>query len=374
MKKRIFLNCLVAVSFVIGLAMMSGCEGPAGPAGPAGADGTDGTNGTNGTDGTDGVDGNITCLVCHSADNPQAKLEQFNQSVHAAGQIAVDYAGGRSYCAECHSSEGFIEFARNGDVAENISDPSAWECKTCHSIHTTFEQADYALRLADPIEFIFDPTVVVDFANSNLCANCHQTRRAEPNVTNPGDSFNITSTHYGPHNGPQSNVLYGTGFAEIAGNVSYPTAGGGSHMDPEGRCTGCHMYEYGNGQGGHTFNPALDACNDCHGATETDFNYGGVQTEVEGLLEDLKVLLEGRGVIVLGTEEVYELNPETGVIELVVYTEGYHPVVGMHSMIEAQCFFNWFGLEKDHSLGAHNPKYVKALLQNSIKAMEDSAP
>jgi len=377
MRKRIFLNCLVAASFVIGLAMMSGCEGPAGPAGPAGADGTDGTNGTNGTngtDGTDGVDGNITCLECHSADNPQAKLEQFNQSVHAAGQIAVDYAGGRSSCAQCHSSEGFIEFARNGEVAENISAPSAWECKTCHNIHQTFEQTDYALRLADPIAFIYDETVTADFANSNLCVNCHQTRRAEPNISAPGDSFNITSTHYGPHHGPQGNLLNGVGFAEIVGDFSYPAAGSANHMDEAARCTGCHMYEYGNGSGGHTFNPALDACNTCHEATDTDFNYKNQQTEIEGLLEDLMALLEARGVIEEGTEEIYEINQETGVIELVVYTEGYHPVVGMHSMIEAQAFFNWVGIEEDRSLGVHNPEYIKALLENSIKGLEDSAP
>jgi len=30
MRKRIFFNCLIATSFVIGLAFMSGCEGPEG--------------------------------------------------------------------------------------------------------------------------------------------------------------------------------------------------------------------------------------------------------------------------------------------------------------------------------------------------------
>jgi hypothetical protein len=45
MRKRIFLNCLIAASFVIGLALMSGCEGPEGPQGPVGPAGPQGEKG-----------------------------------------------------------------------------------------------------------------------------------------------------------------------------------------------------------------------------------------------------------------------------------------------------------------------------------------
>ena len=368
MRKRIFLNCLIAAGFVIGLAFMSGCEGPEGPRGPQGPAGADGTDGT---DGQDGVDGSVTCLQCHSAETPQIIQEQFAQSVHSAGQIAVDYAGGRSSCARCHSSEGFIEFARTGTVEENITAPSAWECKTCHSIHTTFEQVDFALRLADPVTLLFDGTTTIDLGNSNLCANCHQARTAAPNIAAPADSFEITSTHYGPHHGPQANVLYGVGFAEIAGTYTYPEPGTFPHVaDEEGKCVGCHMYTYGNGAGGHTWNPSLDACNDCHGASEPDFNHGNIQVRVEELLEDLRDLLVAKGVVEFVNEEHYELDPETGNVELVVTPEGYEPIVGKYPMILAQAFFNWIGLEEDRSEGVHNPNYVEALLENTIEAVE----
>ena len=368
MRKRIFLNCLIAAGFVIGLAFMSGCEGPEGPRGPQGPAGADGTDGT---DGQDGVDGSVTCLQCHSAETPQIIQEQFAQSVHSAGQIAVDYAGGRSSCARCHSSEGFIEFARTGTVEENITAPSAWECKTCHSIHTTFEQVDFALRLADPVTLLFDGTTTIDLGNSNLCANCHQARTAAPNIAAPADSFEITSTHYGPHHGPQANVLYGVGFAEIAGTYTYPEPGTFPHVaDEEGKCVGCHMYTYGNGAGGHTYNPSLDACNDCHGASEPDFNHGNIQVRVEELLEDLRDLLVAKGVVEFVNEEHYELDPETGNVELVVTPEGYEPIVGKYPMILAQAFFNWIGLEEDRSEGVHNPNYVEALLENTIEAVE----
>jgi hypothetical protein len=292
-----------------------------------------------------------TCMVCHS-DDYKAQVEfQFNQSAHRVGAIAVDYAGGRASCAACHSHEGFVEFAANGSVDGDITMPTAWQCKTCHNIHKTFEEDDYAFRLAEPIAFIYDETVVADMGNSNLCANCHQSRRAEPNADVPGATFEITSTHYGPHHGAQANVLYGAGFAEIAGPASYPAMGSGNHV--EVGCTGCHMADYGDGMGGHTFNPQVAACNSCHGATDEDFNYGGVADDVALMLEELRDLLVDKGIL-----------------EYVEADEAYEPIVGVHPMAGAQAFFNWVGLEEDRSLGAHNPKYVEALLENSIAAVE----
>lgn len=291
-----------------------------------------------------------TCMQCHST---QVKMDidlQFNQSAHRAGAIAVDYAGGRTSCAQCHSHEGFVEFAATGMVSETITLPSAWQCKTCHNIHATFEKEDYAFRLTDPIAFIYDETVVADFGNSNLCASCHQNRRAEPNITDPGATFDITSTHYGPHHGPQGNLLYGAGFAEIAGAETYPTMGSHAHNTLE--CTGCHMSEYGEGMGGHTFNPSVMSCEPCHSGAD-DFDIGGFQTEVATLLEELRDLLVADGTI-----------------EWVEEDEAYEPVVGTHDMVNAQAFFNWIGIEEDRSHGVHNPVYIEALLENSIAALD----
>ncbi|MFY0653162.1 MAG: collagen-like protein [Cyclobacteriaceae bacterium] len=387
MKTKYNFYFLILIMTALAFALVSGCEGPIGP---PGKDGVDGIDGIDGNDGTPGVAGNVTCLACHTGANILDKQNEFHQSVHHAGQIAVDYAGGRSSCARCHSSEGFIEFAETGDVAENIATPSAWECKTCHSIHETFEGVDYALRLKDPIEFIYDNSVVVDFGTSNLCANCHQTRRPSPvnqggtmidldkdkdtgtdgkEFTIPEGSFYISSTHYGPHYGSQSNLLYGVGFAEMAGTESYPEAGSGGHMAEDAKCTGCHMSDYGNGQGGHTFNPALDACTECHpGASSFDIN--GSQTAIETQLNELRDLLVTAGVIEQESELTYEINQETGLIEAITEPGGYHPVVGVYTKEEAEAFFNWDGMVEDRSLGVHNPKYAKALLTNSIEALQ----
>lgn len=352
MKKNISIVTLLCGFAILlaGALMMSSCEGPEGPAG------ADGTDGVAGVDGLDGVDGNVTCLVCHSDDNMNAIQHQFVQSQHSSGAIAVDYAGGRASCAMCHSHEGFVAFA-TGLEAQDIANPSAWECGTCHGLHTTFEEEDYALRMSGEISFIFDETVTADFDNGNLCVNCHQSRRAEPNVTDPGETFTITSSHYGPHHGAQGNVVNGTGMAEIVGDIAYPAPGSDAHMGVG--CTGCHMGEYDveEGAGGHTYSPTVLACTSCHGDLE-DFDYNGAQTEVEELLVELRDILLAQGVLA-GDDE-----------------NGYHPVnerdnpgEATFSMAQAQAFFNWIGLEEDRSLGVHNPKYVIALLKNSINAL-----
>jgi len=328
-------------------------EGPMGPAGADGTNGTNGANGADGSDGTNGVDGQVTCLVCHSGTNMDSKQAEFAMSAHSAGAIAVDYAGGRASCAKCHSHEGFTQFAVFGTVLGDITNPSAWECSTCHGLHKSFEGTDYALRLTAPITAEFDKKTVMDLkGNSNLCGYCHQTRTAEPNIASPGETFKITNTHYGPHHGPQANVLSGVGFAEIAGPVAYPAAGSAKHLELAS-CTGCHMAPFSKKQGGHSYIPNLDACNTCHGATNVDYNYGGVQTEVEEKLVALR-------------DKLVEL----GVVEYVEADAAYEPIVGTYPMVQAQAYFNWIGLEEDRSLGVHNPKYVKALLTNTIAALQ----
>ena len=117
----------------------------------------------------------------------------------------------------------------------------------------------------------------------------------------------------------------------------------------------------------HSFEPSLAACNVCHATN--DFDYGGVQEEIEELLDELAVILEANGVIAKGHDDVYAINQETGLIQLVTTVGGYHPVVAIHSLLNSQAFFIWIGLEEDRSLGVHNPKYVIALLENIIEAL-----
>lgn len=320
-----------------------------GPAGLAGADGNDGTNGT------DGASGTVTCLVCHSGTNMNEKKAEFAMSEHSVGAIAVDYAGGRASCAQCHSHEGFLEFATLGTVVGDITNPSAWECSTCHGLHSTFEATDYALRITAPVVPIQEKNGIMDLkGNSNLCATCHQARSLEPNVEKPGTEYTL-SVRTGPHHGPQGNIVYGNGLAEIPGSVTYPAAGSSKHLELAS-CVGCHMAPFTNKQGGHSYIPSVAACNACHGGTAiTDYNYGGVQSDVVAKLDQLRDKLVELGAIIKTTVDGVD-----------TYAPADKKKV---PMVQAQAIFNYYGIEEDRSEGVHNPKYVRALLVNTLEAL-----
>lgn len=319
-------------------------EGPAGPAG---------TNGTNGSDGTNGVDGNVSCLQCHTLAIMDDIDAQYETSGHAAGNF-VGYAGGRNGCAMCHSDQGYVETQATGrdTTATGFAIPMPISCGTCHDDHVTFDfEVDgyvVPLRGNKPVELlmyrVIDEVVTLDFGdNSNICANCHQPRRTGP-VDDGTGNFTITSTHYGPHHGPQSTMLQGIGGAELG--AGYPTPGSDPHR-VQASCTTCHMADYASEEGGHSWHSSLDACKTCH-TDATSFDINGKQTEIAGLIEELKTGLIAQGVL---------------------DAEG-HPVVGTYPLAHAQAFYNYAGIVDDRSDGVHNYEYIKTLLINSINAVQ----
>ena len=188
MKTKKITQLLTLAFCAIAFAFVTSCEGPQGP---AGTNGTNGTDGIAGSDGTNGADGNLTCLSCHNTDTKDLVKAQFNSSQHKAGDVAVDYAGGRGSCAECHSHEGYLEFALTGDVAADIANPQAWECSTCHAIHTDFAADDYAFRLGDPVVLLANGSPTIDGGTNNTCINCHQSRRDVTGYDNADQDWTI---------------------------------------------------------------------------------------------------------------------------------------------------------------------------------------
>jgi hypothetical protein len=375
MRRRLFKGLSIALmSTALVAFVFTSCEGPMGPAGETGAAGPAGAigaTGSTGAAGATGADGNVTCLDCHDGDAMAAIQGQFNGTGHKAG-LYVGYAGGRNGCSQCHGSEGFINFATFG-TGGAVNSPSVWECKTCHGIHSEFVVGEYALRKTD-FTFVFDATVTADLGTGNLCANCHQSRRAGPVQKAVGvDSAAITSTHYGPHHGPQANVVAGVGFAEIVGSKTYPVAGTNMHFTTS--CTGCHMgtaYDATAKEGGHTWTPLTSACNTCHTGTAltADYDYDGFQTEMGLLLDEIRDTLVSLHVVHYEEAGTWEWDADSVKHIEVDIESGYHPIVGEYSLVEVQAFFNWVGLAEDKSLGAHNPKYFEALLVNTLEALK----
>lgn len=282
-----------------------------------------------------------SCADCHN-DSTIITGRQYSwkTSTHATGTAAA-YAGGRGSCTACHSGASFSAAVEAGipvNEFNTVTDVTPQDCRACHQIHTTNTGADWALTTTDPVMlYAFDEGSDALFAGGkgNLCANCHQPRRQ---IAAPDADGNIavTSTHWGPHHGPQSAMLLGIGGAgDVAGESSF------HYRLIEDSCVICHV---GDGMK-HNFAAISSTCDACH--IEED-NIEGAMDEVVAKTAQLHDLLEAAGL----------------------YHDG-HPVVGVYPAAQAQALWNYIfiGVE-DNSKGAHNTSYTNDLLDASIAAMQ----
>jgi hypothetical protein len=224
-----------------------------------------------------------------------------------------------------------------GEVEEGDPNPTRQDCRTCHNIHDTYTGEDWALATTDPVMLYAFQEVTYDGGTGNLCVNCHQPRRQIDEAVD--GMIEITSTHWGPHHGPQSAMLFGlAGAGGVEGRPS-------SHATMiEDTCVSCHLGETGS----HTFEPELESCLGCHADAE-DFDINGTQAEVQELLDELEAALAAKGLL----------------------DEEGEPVVDSFPEAEAAALWNWiFIAHEDGSLGVHNPIYTRALLEESLEAFQ----
>jgi hypothetical protein len=258
------------------------------------------------------------CMTCHNDTTViTEKQTGLGEAVHGTGEAFG--RGTRSSCAGCHSGGAFSKMVAAGlrpdQVEAGDPNPTRQDCRTCHQVHTSYTEADWALETTAAVNLYAFGELMFDGGKGNLCANCHQPRRAIA-APDPNDNIAVTSTHWGPHHGPQSAMLLGTGGAgDVAGVDS------------------------------HTFEAVDASCDVCH-APEDDLD--GAMTAVQDKITVLHDLLEAKGL----------------------YHDG-HPVVGTYPAAEAQALWNYiFIAVEDASSGAHNTPYTNALLDASIAALQ----
>lgn len=357
---------LYLLGTLVVLAMLSISCTKEGPAGPAGANGADGADGANGENGINGEDGTASCIQCHDDSQVMfAKTLQWETSIHATGGT---YERNGSSCAPCHVSQGFLERMATGEqtTAGDVLNPNPINCYTCHSIHSTYTTDDWGFTYADPVDFWHTggEAVDIDFGRGNLCANCHQSRVPNPwPVVGSSDTYEITSYRFGPHHGPMSQVLGGFGGYEVSGSMTYTNA---MHTTIENACVTCHMADSPvTESGGHAMNVAYDGnlnetgCIACHPDGIEDATIAK-QEEIHMLLEELHNILitqlisDSSGYLLGadGENRASSSNPAS------------------LSADKAGAFFNFKLIEEDRSGGIHNWKYAKALLTNSIEAIQ----
>jgi len=294
-------------------------------------------------------------MGCHNfSEFIVAKFGQQNNSVHASGTNINRNGQG---CSQCHTSQGFRNFIADGTLGA-ISNPTAIGCKTCHPIHESYTVSDYSLRTTDAVNLTVGG-VAYDYGNSNLCANCHQARPVSPYPVVGGDEVTITNARFGPHYGPQANMFAGAGPYQVPGSMPYLNSTHTSVI-ADG-CITCHMSDpIGYNAGGHQMGMSYNAfgstaynysgCNSCHPNTANlTALMSANREEIQGLTYNLRDKLIEKGLLNASNELV--------------------PTPITVTADEAGAIMNYKFIYGDHSYGAHNYLYTKALLINTLEAL-----
>jgi hypothetical protein len=211
------------------------------------------------------------------------------------------------------------------------------DCRACHQIHTTYTKDDWALETTAPVPMYAFKDLTYDGGKGNLCANCHQARRAIPQAVD--GKITVDSTHWGGHHGPEALLLLGAGGG--GGVVGKPSAHYSMVTDT---CAACHL---GGENADHSFAPKVATCVACH-ADAKNLDINGVQTEITKKLEEVKAALQAKGLL-----------DDKGTI-----------VVGDYPEAQAAGLWNFLLVEEDKSLGVHNSAYANALLDQALEALK----
>ena len=295
-----------------------------------------------------------SCFNCHSDQNTAivAAEQQYAFSVHASGTHVTEP---NDPCSGCHTSEGFISRIETGIIPTGLTNPTAIHCFTCHAPHTN---GNLSRRLDEP--FPLANGVTFDHHDGNACTACHQSRRNVNTYVTTSSGRVTLNNRWGPHHGPQTDMLTGTNGYEYAGFTYEQT---NHKLATEDGCLDCHMKVTENLRvGGHSFNMAYDdgteelintgACASCHGDMD-DFDYQGVQTEIDSLVANLKGELVTAGLV----------TASTGL-----------PRTAVTSSDSAGAVWNYMLAIEDRSRGVHNRKYLRGLLTSATQYIQGTLP
>lgn len=387
-----------------------GAPGPQGEPGPPGEKGDPGQSGG-------GLEGGLTASCMSPCHGFTGIVEQWKTSRHFSAYVAnldgeeVESWTGASTCGNCHAIDGIeqrlaenvnykgdtgpadvahgqLNYANSstGAIAESTyaghATVAVVHCTTCHEVseendpHLTgeeYEPGAFPLRVpagADDAALIerssargeSDGMVAGAYGTGNACIWCHKSRKDVTNYIS-ASSLDITSAHWGPHQGPHADVFSGMGGYEFAGK----TYGTSSHSNLESGCVDCHMPPSDSigGIGDHSFYAQLSVCRDCH-AGARDFDVIGGQTQTKDGLQRLRIRLNE--LELLSRDGTSALSSEALSDEDFAHDEAL-PKAGVQADV-AGALYNYFVVARGSAFGVHNPRYVGQLLYDSLEAVE----
>jgi hypothetical protein len=346
-------------------------------------------------------------------------VEQWKTSTHFLAVLEnsdeVPTWTGPASCGNCHASDGLprrlaglvasnASPPTNGKLGENnyLSATGAKEatysgqssvasigCATCHDTGATndphvtgglYVPGSFKLRAPtgpnDQMYLEKSPTVGVitgtpagKWGVSNTCIGCHKSRQDVTQYITA--STNITSTHWGPHEGPHADIFSGLGGYSFLGK----TYKNSTHQTLAG-CASCHMPDVpANGNmPDHSMRVKVATCQTagCH-AGATSFDVLGGQGTVKAALGELRGLLNDAGYLTRSTAAPYlalgpaELADKTLTLDLT------RPATGL-TADQAGALYNYLLVARGAASGVHNPAYTKELIYDSVVALRGTAP
>jgi hypothetical protein len=330
------------------------------------------------------------CATCHDSGPRHAYPNQWVFSGHDATEFDgrgfhgghavgafVGYAGGRDACAACHSGSGYVQWVKEGKPIDSnglpaaisvVPEPTVITCAACHDPHSNDQPSQ--LRLSDTQLGDGTPVTVELYGTGAQCMECHRSRREAASYSlDPSNA----SSHYGPHHGPQADMLIGANVPDFG--FAMPSS---PHARIPNSCVSCHMYGEGltdaEGNilhvGGHSFNmndaegnDHVAACEPCHGDVGETFKEKkfywmrnadhdgdgveeGLQVEVKGMMEELLTFLPQ------DAEGNVDLSDKTNSPQI----------------MRAGYVYMW--IYEDRSFGIHNPAMSIALLKAAIESLK----
>jgi len=303
------------------------------------------------------------CSQCHDEPSHHIKSATWANSMHA---VTTRDPVGNATCVGCHTGTGFTTRMSGATITDTTY--HAIDCYTCHEPHgqtTPSNDAHLIRNMAQAT--LADGTKVTTAGEGALCMQCHMARQnASTYVANTAGS-----AHFGPHEGPQADMLMGTN-----GYTYGQTIPSSAHQFVvSNACVNCHMQTVASTDpaflqaGDHTFKTTyapsgqaaedlVGACQTCHGPDIASFNFplfdyngdgkiDGVQTEVQNLLDQLSTMLPPNNQV-----------------------KSSLTIDNTWTKPQLAAAYNWQFVNNDGSKGIHNTAYAVGLLKASIANLQ----
>ena len=306
------------------------------------------------------------CSQCHDEPSHHIKSAAWANSMHA---VTTRDPVGNASCVGCHTGTGFTTRMWGGTITDTTYHPI--DCAACHEPHGFTQPSNDSHLIRNMASAkLANGTKVTTTGEGILCMQCHQSRQ---NATTYVDST-AGSAHFGPHEGPQADMLMGTNGYTYGQQI--PTSA--HQFVVPNACVTCHMQTVAStdpaflNAGDHTFKTTyaptgkaaedlVAACQTCHGPDITTFNFplfdyngdgviNGVQSEVQSLLDQLSTMLP----------------PNNSVkASLTIDSSWTKP--------QLEAAWNWLLVTNDGSRGVHNTAYAVGLLKASIANLQSQS-